>query len=437
MHPFIARVRNSDNSPQPLSEHLLAVAEMSEKAASKVNLPSLGRLVGLLHDLGKYSDSFQSYIRDVTGLNGVEAQKRANSQQGKVDHATAGAQKIWNELRVKDTEFGLIAAQILAICVAGHHGGLLDFVGPHGKSEFLKRMKKSPDNTFINEVEEKCESEIKEALYQILSSKLIFDELKPRLLQICQNEKIKRLRAFHLGLLTRFIFSGLIDGDRSNSADFEKPFRAELRNNGDAVDWSFYAATLESHLATLKPRNQVDELRNSISQECFDAASRPQGMFTLAVPTGGGKTLASLRFALNHAKHHSAMGNKAGFERIIYVIPYTTIIDQNAKVLSDILGAESVLEHHSNLIMEDDENRIRILTENWDAPIVLTTSVQFLNALFSASTTDVRRMHAMANAVIIFDEIQSLPIKTIHLFNNAVNFLVQTCGSSIVFCTAT
>ena len=161
-------------------------------------------------------------------------------------------------------------------------------------------------------------------------------------------------------------------------------------------------------------------------------------MFTLTVPTGGGKTLASLRFALHHAKEH-------GMDRIIYVIPFTSIIDQNAQVVREILEPKEcpedtgkiVLEHHSNIGADAQSWKEKLLTENWDAPVVFTTMVQLLEALFGAGTRGARRMHQLAKAVIVFDEIQTLPIKCVHLFNNAINFLVNHCGSSVVLCTAT
>ncbi len=184
--------------------------------------------------------------------------------------------------------------------------------------------------------------------------------------------------------------------------------------------------------------NAIDQVRRQISNECFTAAPRPRGVFTLSVPTGGGKTLASLRFSLNHARTWQ-------HDRIIYVVPYTTIIDQNAQETRDILEKSDdpssfssvVLEHHSNLTPEEETPKSKILTENWDAPVIYTTMVQFLDSLFAAGTQSVRRMHQLANATIIFDEIQLIPLRTVHLFCNAINFLVHSCGSSVVFCTAT
>jgi len=181
---------------------------------------------------------------------------------------------------------------------------------------------------------------------------------------------------------------------------------------------------------------EVNQLRAQVAQACLDAASKPKGIYQLTVPTGGGKTEASLRFALHHARAY-------GMERIFYIVPYITIIDQNADKVRDILEKEDergkvVLEYHSNFVSPDDtRKRHNLLAENWDAPIVFTTQVQFLEALFSDGTRDARRMHQLANSVIIFDEVQTIPIKITHMFTTALRFLVHNCGATVVLCTAT
>jgi CRISPR-associated endonuclease/helicase Cas3 len=204
-----------------------------------------------------------------------------------------------------------------------------------------------------------------------------------------------------------------------------------LRYLEDYPDWQKLIDCFE--LISFEIKNKIDQKRSEISSSCRQRASDKQGLYYLTVPTGGGKTFSSLRFALHHAEQHK-------LDRIIYVLPYTSIIDQNASKVAnifDVISKEIVLEHHSNLVPEKDTWRNRILSENWDAPIVFTTSVQLLETLFGGGTRSVRRMHQLAKSVIIFDEIQTLPIKTVHLFNNAINFLTRLCSSTIVFCTAT
>ena len=216
-----------------------------------------------------------------------------------------------------------------------------------------------------------------------------------------------------------------------STADFENPEDAKLRYLGNYPDWQKLIDCFEQMSFEIK--NEIDQKRCKISSSCRQRASDKQGLYYLTVPTGGGKTFSSLRFALHHAKRHK-------LDRIIYVIPYTSIIDQNAsevaKIFNDI-AKEIVLEHHSNLVPEKDTWRNRVLSENWDAPIVFTTSVQLLETLFAGGTRSARRMHQLAKSVIIFDEIQTLPIKTVHMFNNAINFLINICSSTVIFCTAT
>jgi CRISPR-associated endonuclease/helicase Cas3 len=229
------------------------------------------------------------------------------------------------------------------------------------------------------------------------------------------------------GFLTRFLFSALIDADRLNSAE---------RKPNAKPEWLPLIEILEDYLSNLMVKNRIDQIRTAISSACFNFAGREKGLYQLTVPTGGGKTLASLRFAMHHANQHK-------MDRIIYVVPYTSIIDQNARVARSVFanleknGRSIVLEHHSNLTPEQDTSQNKLLAENWDAPIIFTTAVHFLETLFAAGTRGVRRLHQLANAVIIFDEIQTIPLRTVHLFNNAINFLVDQGSSTIVFCTAT
>jgi CRISPR-associated endonuclease/helicase Cas3 len=244
------------------------------------------------------------------------------------------------------------------------------------------------------------------------------------------------IQPFKQGLLLRMLFSCLIDADRTNTADFDKPKGALLRQHGEYVPWTRLTERLEERLAAFPNEKWVDQRRCEIADHCLAAAKQPRGTFTLTVPTGGGKTLASLRFALHHAKRWE-------MDRMIYVSPYISIADQNAQVVRKVLEptgcdfASIVLEHHSNLTPDKESWRGSVLAENWDAPVVFTTAVKVLEALFGGGTRSVRRLHALANAVIVFDEVQTLPVRMIHLFNNAVNFLVEQCGASVVLCTAT
>ncbi len=448
MPRYIAHKREGDGDVQSLECHLLGVAKLAKGFAAKIGLESQGELIGLLHDLGKYSNEFQVYLRSAVGLinqDGLEFVD-ALGLKGKVDHSTAGAQVIWEEL-CKHGEMGQIAGQILGLCIASHHSGLIDCLSsdPNKPVEdiFTRRTGKRDDRSHLREALDKIDTNIDKRFRELVDTQELIDGLKESIRQIMLRDHIKELDPiknkiiqFKLGLLVRFLFSCLIDADRVDTADFEYPKAANHRLNGQYTEWPLLIERLEKHLQEFPIRNPVDEIRRGISNHCRAGAIRNKSIYTLTVPTGGGKTLASLRFALHHADRHK-------MDRVIYVIPFTSIIDQNAKVVRDILEPTKadrgrvVLEHHSNLTPEQQGWKEKMLTENWDAPVVFTTTVQLLESLFGGGTRGARRMHQLANAVLIFDEIQTLPVNCVHLFCNAMNFLIEHCGSTVVLCTAT
>ncbi|MCC5851135.1 MAG: CRISPR-associated helicase Cas3' [Verrucomicrobia bacterium] len=432
---MIAHVRKSDGCIQTLEEHLRETGEFSEKFCAVLGLEQVGRLLGLVHDIGKYSSEFDEYIRGATGLTGEEGLRDALAKKGKIDHSTSGAQLIWKQYS-RNTDISKVMAQVLSVAVMSHHSrtGLLDFLSLDGFSPFKRRLNRPEVSTHLNEVLAKIDQSILNEIRQLLADErtmkafetLLYEIRKPELPHICQ--------AFQCGLLARFIFSCLLDADRLSTANFENKTTKDFRSTSENPDWNLLTDRLETELAQWKENTDtLSVLRNQISSHCREAATRPEMLYLLEVPTGGGKTLASLRFALTRARDHTEFR----CERIIYVVPYTTIIDQNAKRVRAILGEEAVLEHHSNLAIERDTWKNRVLSENWDAPVVFTTSVQFLNALFAAGTTTARRMHQLANSVIIFDEVQALPVNMIHAFNNAVEFITRQLKGTVMLCTAT
>lgn len=435
----IAHWRKSDQTPQYLSCHLKNVAALSRNFSKKLHFETAGELIGLLHDLGKYSDEFRTYIHSALGLLNPDEDDYVDSAalKGKVDHSSAGAQLAWKELTKKGAQ-GALIGQWLALCIASHHSGLIDSLAPEGMDVFGKRMQKPEEKAHLEEVTLRADKEILNRARTLLDSPALIDELRSLLSNIKHNEKNLRPLSQHLGLALRFLFSCLIDADRIDTANFEHKKVAAYRPQGTYVRWQVLIGRLEQKLSAFTPRHPIDNLRRKISDECLSAADRPRGIYTLTVPTGGGKTLASLRFAL----HHAALRD---LERIIYVIPFTSIIDQNAKAVRDILEPgdypqdkdKVVLEHHSSVTPEVQTWREKILCENWDAPVVYTTMVQLLESLFGSGTRGARRMHQLANTVLIFDEIQTIPIRCVHLFNNAINFLSEQCNSTVVLCTAT
>lgn len=443
----IAHVR-SNGDRQALQDHLSGVGAKASANAAKIGLGVQGELIGLLHDLGKFSEDFQNYLKSATGiLNQDEDEEYVDAERlrGRIDHSSAGAQMVWRELE-KHGPLGPIAGQILALCIASHHSGLIDCLSSDrqslGDDVFTRRMGKTDERSHLTEAWRKVDVAVRERIESLLADSRVVTELQTwlgRIVLAAPGKTDKGLVAQQqIGLLVRFLFSCLIDADRLDTAIFEKPRANRHRPQGDYADWAILIDRLEKYLAGLEPREPIDHLRQDISQHCLAGAARERGIFTLSVPTGGGKTLASLRFALHHAARHK-------MDRIIYVIPFTSIIDQNAEVVRGILEPKGnraeqgriVLEHHANLTPEVQGWRDKILTENWDAPVIYTTMVQFLETLFGAGTRGARRMHQLANAVLIFDEIQSLPVNCVHLFNNAINFLADHCGSTVVLCTAT
>ncbi|MEI8285638.1 MAG: CRISPR-associated endonuclease Cas3'', partial [bacterium] len=429
----IAHRRESDGLIQTVALHLTETAALSESFAASIGLPLCGRLLGLCHDLGKYSQAFQDYIREISGMHGDDVRAASLSKQGTIDHATAGAQLIWE--RLNHGKLARSLAQILSVVIMSHHSrtGMKDFISLDGKSPFLNRLGKDRQKTHVVESLKNANPEIIAEIEDLLSSQDLLAEFKILIAKIDQNVSGVTALLFFYGLLTRTLFSCLLDADRLNTANFEKPKAAEFRTTGCTPKWQKFAERLDHRIGKFKVRNPVDETRNRISQECLEAASRPECIFSLTVPTGGGKTLASLRFAL----HRAAQATNPAIKRIIFVLPYISIIDQNAREVRRIIGDDNVLEHHSNLVPDVDNWRNRVLSENWDAPVIFTTSVQLLDALFAQSTGATRRMHQLANSILIFDEIQTLPVKTIHIFNNAINFLTSLCNTTVVLCTAT
>lgn len=436
---YIAHRREKDGEIQSLVNHLQGVSKKTGEFTSKIGLKEQGELLGLLHDIGKASQEFEQYIKSSVGLINPDEDDYVDAAglKGKVDHSTAGAQLIYRTLAQNGNEARFVA-QILSLCIASHHSGLIDCISPEGKDTYSKRMGKEKEKTHVDEVFGKLCDEAKEHLMSRLQSKEFIQHLREKSKALKTAHDSQETLIFKYGLLVRFLYSCLIDADRLNTADFEMPGATTLRNYNNYEEWPLLINRLNKKLAAFEPAG-INKIRQKISQTCYGFSDQPKGLYQLTVPTGGGKTLASLRFGLHHA-------DKYKMDRIIYVLPYTTIIDQNAEEIRKILEEKDkagkyldrvVLEHHSNLLPDKETARQKVLSENWDAPVVLTTNVQVLEALFGPGTRGARRMHQLANAVIIFDEVQTLPVKCVQLFNMAVNFLVNNCGSTVVLCTAT
>ena len=433
MQEYFAHIRREkSDEKQMLQEHLLRVGEIMSACASRIGLSSMARMIGLLHDLGKCTEEFLEY------LQWCRAHPGDYSRRGTVDHATAGAQLLMRRYGDRDVD-GLLTVHIAALVIFSHHTGLMNYLSEDGKSDFLRRMEKIDVpkvdlsyyyDTVISESELDLLFEHAVHEFTVLDSKIT--ALDPE-----RGEKYH----FYWGMVHKLLLSMLVDADRLDSAEFE--LEKPLTDEWDTAEiWADFSDKLEQKLTgfSIPPESKAEkiaQLRQKISDDCLESGDEPPGIFRLCVPTGGGKTLASMRFALRHAQKY----NK---KRIIVVIPYTSIIDQNVKEIREIFCMdEAILEHHSNVITEDDGEDTesmdfrRILTERWDVPVIFTTQVQFLNTVFAGGNSSLRRLHALEDSIIIFDEIQTLPIRCTYLFNAAMNFLKDLCRVTALLCTAT
>jgi len=373
---------------QPLDEHLQAVAEKAREFASTFGSGDWGYLAGLWHDLGKYSEAFQN---------------RLKGNFSPVDHSTCGAQ---NAMRYCSPQ----AAKLLAYTIAGHHGGL-----PNGSSVAGYDLQAR-----INKNIEDSSAAPKEFLTTAISL------LPPSWLN---KERYQYQIAFYI----RMLFSCLVDADFLDTEKFMNPEQAAEREkfpNLEQIENRLiqYLDNLQSKAL----RTSVNDARRRVLNQCLLSADCPPGFFSLTVPTGGGKTLSSLAFALRHARLH-------GLSRIIYALPFTSIIEQNAKVFREALGdcAYAVVEHHCNLDPDDSGNRAKLATENWDAPLIVTTNVQLFESLYGNRVSACRKLHNLVHSVIILDEAQALPVSLLEPCLEALRELVSDYGATIVLCTAT
>jgi CRISPR-associated endonuclease/helicase Cas3 len=424
VYMLCAHINPVNLKEQSVKEHLYNVATMSEEYGAKISLSATGELIGILHDMGKATKTFDSYIHySITHPND-------KSLRGSIDHATAGAVFVYDNFYNTTDPYQKFTAQLISLAICSHHGGLIDCLDLDGIDKFTARMEKEKENFHYQE----ALSAFKEECFEMAYIEELFtksqDEIKSILVKINKIDGTAKFGRFAVGVLEKYLFSCVIDGDRYDTYTFMEGKDKKQEIDKSAL-WNELSDKLENKLESFPKLSRIDLLREEVSITCKNFAGNQPGIYQLAVPTGGGKTLSSLRYALEHAK-------KFNKDRILYIIPFTTIIDQNAKDIKDILGRDDIiLEHHSNLIVDNQQEEYKLLTERWDSPIILTTMVQFLDTLFSGGTQGVRRMHNLANSIIIFDEIQAIPIKCINMFNSAINFMSKVCNATVILCTAT
>ena len=432
MKNYLAHIRRDPSEKvikvQSVSEHCRNTAKHASEALESVSLTSCGYLAGLVHDAGKFSADFQNYLVNQIG------------RRGSVNHTFAGVRLLLERYFVPDAEdFSGVVSELLALAAGGHHGQF-DCVDDQQKNGFQHRMTK-PDISY-EEVAENffrycvCQEELDRKF------RTAVQELTPVLNKILDmtsedNPFVNDETAFYSGLLSRLLLSAVIEGDRRDTAEFLNGTQFPAKRSGEELErlWHTKLAKMEEKLDQLPQNFPIDRARRAISDQCRQAAEQSGGVCRLNVPTGGGKTLSGLRFALAHARRHRK-------QRIIFTSPLLSILEQNAAVIRDYIQDDSlILEHHSNVVRtkETDQqlDEQELLAETWEAPIIISTLVQLLNTLFSGKTTAIRRFHSLCNSVIVIDEVQTVPSKMLTLFSLAVNFLSEICGATIVLCSAT
>lgn len=403
------------NTHEKLETHLLLTAELAGTFGEELCLKKTAEMLGKVHDLGKASDDFQEYLWNVADGD--------HSHHGP-DHSSAGAKYLSEHTR-ELCNFG----ELFAYVVAGHHGGLLD------GTSLQKRLEKEN----IPEWSVQAKSHLSDDFFELDVS-----GIKKELVIFLRNiMKGNKPNGYSLGFMVRMLYSCLVDADFLATELFMNSQRAAIRKNPHVSMENlqeklnaYYAKMRESLVSTGCQHSTVNTIRQEVLTDCLSAADLAGGLFTLTVPTGGGKTLASMAFALKHAIHW-------GKKRIIYVIPYTSIIDQTAKVFREVFGDDMVLEHHCQVdfdefgASEQDVSRKKLLSENWDAPIIVTTSVQFFESLHSNRASRCRKLHNIANSVIVLDEAQTLPAQLLKPCLRSLDELMIHYRATVVLCTAT
>lgn len=421
--------KDADGGVQTLRDHLHNAGDLAESYESEFS--QIPRMAALLHDVGKVAQQFQTYLISGKG------------RRGEIPHARQGAFVV-NDLPISNSAAEIVK-EILELVIAKHHGELPDCINEIGDEAFLTGFteadKQNPKYAY---------GEIKQGLHDLdLDLQDTFQQAEKDVFDFAGRTKLLKLskdsRYFYSGLLVKYVYSRLIDADRTDTAYFE----AKEQYHPIKADWSELIRRLDESMKSFDSTSEINKIRQQITEQCRQAGSRETGIYRLSVPTGGGKTLASLNFALHHAL-------ETGKRRIIYVIPYLSITSQTVATFRNMLGLDAdsniVLEHYSTAGLQNSgntgsigtseeedakERQRKLASERWDNPIIVTTMVEFLETVMSARGTKLRKFHNMANSVIIFDEIQSLPLNIINPFNEVVSFLSTILDSTILLCSAT
>lgn len=400
----IAHLKKIDNcswaEPHLLKEHLLSTAKLAGRFASDFNNSDWAELAGYMHDLGKYHPDWQKYLRREAGYNDEDA--HIEGYKGRPNHSGTGAVYIFEKFKNSPM------AKALAYIIAGHHSGLPDWVA-HLENRIFRDGKLDIDDLnevkSIEEAKQFLETPIPQTLPAIVKN------------NNCDNEQK------HLWI--RIIFSCLVDADFLDTESYMIGKRDLKFKSVEELKELF-----DQHMTKKSTEGDLNKKRNEILKQCRIKSNLEPGFFSLTVPTGGGKTLSSMGFGLEHAIKYKK-------KRIIVAIPYTSIIEQTAEVYKSVFGEDQVLEHHSNLDPEKENSQNRIACENWDAPIIVTTNVQLFESLLGNKTSVCRKLHNIVNSVIILDEAQMIPTQYLRPIISVLNGLVNYFGVTLLLMSAT
>ena len=438
---YISHIRESDKKEQTVSEHSNNVAKIASEFGEAVQMSHTAWLQGILHDVGKLCEDFSKYIRG-----------KSDAKRGEIDHSYMGAKYLFalSQILCKKNAFPMDAALLIGRTILSHHG-LHDWITEKGEDYFQKRISnRKHDKEVICALPEIVSNETLQKYYlesvkEYAAMQQKINELYKEM--IAKGEKEKRelsgdakcvIPAFYQGFLERLMQSILMDADQTDAANFNDDIVYTSPKEPTGV-WNNMEKQMQKKCTAFRKKTDlISRRRMNISDRCAAFANHDVKICRLVVPTGGGKTLSALRFAIEYSQKHNV-------NQIFYIAPFNSILEQNSDVIREIAGEENFLEHHSNVFsrLEENENETEKLstyqmrTERWDVPVIATTLVQFLNALFDGKSSSVRRMHHLCRAVMIIDEVQAIPAKCIHLFNLAMNFLTHICGSTVVLCSAT
>ncbi len=418
---FPVRTYQNFSICEDFKEHASCVADLASEFLAPFGLEKTGRVLGISHDIGKLGDLFQEYIASCIKDFGS---KESGGRHHGPDHSSAGSMFL--------TEKKNMGLSALAWIAASHHGGL------HSKAEFKDRLaKRKTDGTVYADIKLALDRFSSHFENPLLSTTLLNAASAEIKLWNRYFRPETRRSAGPLDVFLRMLLSALADADALDAERAGSPQKSALRASaGSRIHDLFEKLVMSQAEIAAGKTGPVNEVRKEVYEACFDKAEGPVGIYRLCVPTGGGKTRSAMAFALKHAAKH-------GMSRVITAIPYTSIVEQNVKVYRSIFGSENVLEHHSGTgvreleVTTPEDVRLSLASENWDLPIVVTTNVQLLESLMSNRPSRCRKLHRIANSVVILDEVQTLPQKYMDTIIDVLHLLSKHFNTTIVLCSAT